>query len=800
MGYGRYGVHFRDEVTLGPFLPSNGVNKTLPQGSIHNIGDIGANQFGGSETLPTPTAYDPAGVNLKPEYWAQTHHPSAGFTAYLLTGHEFFLELSQFVAGTCFLRQNNVDRDYGNGYQRGYKETTRGAAWGLRSIFQAATISVDGSAPKTSFAAIATNNIADYKAKYITSPCGSFGATRPYSNFNGSSGVAQYRVNAWEVDFSVCAWGYGLKMKPVSGSTLTDMGTFFAWHAQFPVHRMGALADSATYGFNAAGRQNSVCIAPSFTDAPWGTGNPGPWYANPGEVFLDTIGTSNSANTTNTIGAVDSNNGFFPDATSYWANLQTALAYAVEHGVAGAWEGYLLMVGASNWSSFDTSAVTSPVGALRSTLSPFGWVAPLALNSWNQLAGTNYKTWAVTNGGVPADNYYGTNPIGAIITAYSDPANDLAGNKQYFYGGGHGDGRANHVAEFNWSSLQWRLEFAPTPSAKRPPDYVSSGATTYPSGYNGRGYFRPAPPLAGIDAVYGTPLARISTHIYASAVMNTRTRVIHYFYALYGEYNTVTHSWSDDIHDMNTLGNPANIRQQLQAFDVQLSATAQGVLQTNLTTGASAVYDEVTDRFFVTLNAGDYANDNFHGFFVFNPYTRLVESVHNGGRPAGDWYWRVSTLPIRVGRKIYTFVEQNAGYLQPIIMNRGAIFDMDTKAFTFFVLDGGTTADDNTMPGFTSGTSTAETIPGCFDGTSIHRWNYNEASKRSTLLSMAVTPSSGAGTVGSPYVMPQIKRTLTGTPPAATAYTYTRMMWLPAARSIVLVPNDDSLAVAIRPT
>lgn len=567
------------------------------------------------------------------------------------------------------------------------------------------------------------------------------------------------------------------------------------WHAQFVVGRLGELGNAATYGFNAAARQNSLTIANSSTDAPW-INNQGPWMANWGEAFQLTHGASNSTNTTNTIGAFDSNNGFFPDATSYWANLQTAAAFAVDFDVPGAWEGYRRMTGASNWSLFDTSAATAPVGSLRSKKSPPLWSVSLIANQWTALANTRYDTWAITNGGVPADTYWGTNPYGAIITAYCDPANDPASNKQRFFGGGHGDGRMNGIVEFDWNTLQWRLEFAPTPSAKRPPLYVSDGNVQYPSGANGNGYFLPSPPLSGEDASYGTPLARVSTHMYQAAVLNSNSGTIHYFYGLYGEYSTITRSWSDSARALNVVGSPATIRRQLFAADPQLGlATPE---QSNLSTGASAIFDEVTDRFFVTLNSGDYASDFFHGFCVFNPYTRVVESVHNGGYPVAGWYWRVSTLPIKVGRKIFAFVEQAANYLQPIVMNRGVIFDMDTKAFQFFTLDGGTTAEDNTMPGYNAEGSSAETIPGCYDGTHIHRWNYNEAAKRGTLLSMGTTPISGTGSVGDPFVMPQTKRTLTGTPPSVTNYVYKRMIYLENAKCLALIPKDDVNAMAIR--
>ncbi|XVJ69949.1 MAG: hypothetical protein HEQ39_10020 [Rhizobacter sp.] len=364
MGYGRYGVHFRDENTLAPVSPANVINKTLPQGSAHNISDIGANQFGVGETLPTPTLYNPGAGTIRPEYWAQTHHPSAGFTAYLLTGHEFFLELCQFVAGTCFLRQNNVHRNYGSGYQYTHQETTRGAAWALRTIFQAATISVDGSAIQAGIAAIAANNIEKYHADYITSPCGSFGVPRPYSNFQPSAIPAKYNVNAWELDFWVAAWGCAVDLNlPISSTRLTQLGLFFQWTGQWIVGRLGPLADATSYGYNGAGRQFSVSIAKTSDTSAWNA-NAGPWFANWGEAFEYTWGSNNSANTSPNLG-LTGDDGYYPDATSYWGNLQPAIAYAVTHSVPGASAAYARMTGTPNWGSFLTSAATNPVWAVE---------------------------------------------------------------------------------------------------------------------------------------------------------------------------------------------------------------------------------------------------------------------------------------------------------------------------------------------------------------------------------------------------------------------------------------------------
>lgn len=511
IGYGRYGVHQRDELTMLPVNPIDVPNKTLPQGSPYRIADVGANQFPTTEVLPACTAYDPTGLNLSPEYWAQTHHPSAGFLAYLLTGHEFFLELSQFVAGTCFLRQNNIHRDYANGYQRGYHETTRGAAWGLRSIFQAAAISTDGTALKAGFSTIASNNVADYKAKYLTTNMGGFGVPRPYSNFQAGSGL--YRVNAWELDFSVAAWGYGLHLEPVSGSSLTDMAAYFQWHGKWPVARLGPLGDASAFGFNCAGRENSIAIAPVPTGQPetycWDN-NTG-WFADPGAMFLATLGASNATNNTNTIGAFDANNGYFPDATSYYGNLMLPIMYAVEHGVPGALAGYQRLTGASNWPAFEANAALNPgyghrprtvfqwgMGSAAGSLVGDVWTpgkdaqgrinkaswATVPTNRWIEVSGTRIDQQLTSkivaeNLGWNSATLWGTTGANSIFQSWSGMALDAALCRLWFLGGGHSDGYNNGLYRFDANTMNWVIECLPSNRTLMSSAYLNNGSSSF---------------------------------------------------------------------------------------------------------------------------------------------------------------------------------------------------------------------------------------------------------------------------------------------------------------------------------
>lgn len=513
MGYGRYGVHFRDELTLAPVNPADVPNKTLPQGSNHNIADVGANQYGLVETLPTVTGYDTGSEIIKPEYWAQTHHPSAGFTAFLLTGHEFFAELSQFVAGTCFLRQNNLQRSYGLGYQKTEEETVRGQAWALRSIFQAAAISKDGSALKSGLSAIAANNIAFYNYHYISGPLGlsgSFGTPRNTTNFRPDT--SSYRVNAFEYDFSVGVWGYGVDLQPVTGTSHTNMRTYAKWHAKWPVARMGALGDANQFGFNCAGRTNFIAIAPGNTGSQWNT-NTG-WYANPGQMFSDTPGGSNATNTTNTIGAYvgdDASAGYFPDPTSYWGNLQVGLMYAVELEVTGAAESYARMVGASNWSSFESAAANYPVAALRprnvmqwgaggstGTVTGDTWTpgkdsqgrvnkvswAAVPTGRWIQVSGTRIDTQLTTkvqalSAGWTSATLWGTTGANSIFQSWSGFGVDVSRDRLWFFGGGHSDGYNNGLYRFDCNRMQWSIECPPSSRSAMSTAYLTNGSSTY---------------------------------------------------------------------------------------------------------------------------------------------------------------------------------------------------------------------------------------------------------------------------------------------------------------------------------
>ena len=81
---------------------------------------------------------------------------------------------------------------------------------------------------------------------------------------------------------------------------------------------------------------------------------PGEMYSTWGEVYQATFGTA-STSCDNTLSG-------YIEPTGYWGNLLPAIAYAVDHGAAGAAAAWARLTGASNWpqlrdSGFDNAPI-----------------------------------------------------------------------------------------------------------------------------------------------------------------------------------------------------------------------------------------------------------------------------------------------------------------------------------------------------------------------------------------------------------------------------------------------------------
>lgn len=349
-GAGRYGIHFRDETTQRPILFS-----TYP-GLVLGLGS--AIQDAGTSTFDTST---PNATGTEPATYGSSHHPSFGFTAYLVTGRWYFMEEVQFVATLNYLKNPNEARQNSKGIfeSNAGANTTRGAAWAIRTLAQAACITPDDDIPlRSEFIASFEANVDMNHARYVAQPNNPFGWVEPYSSYS-EPGNPAYFESTWMQDFYTAAFGYAkaleLNISEGSGRKLTE---FFSWKAKSIVGRLGGpgladylYADAAEY---------TTAVAPIET-ANWRTGV-GPWYADWGATYKATLKTANPGVASGLRG------GGFPEASGYWANLQPAIAYAVQHKVPGADEAYKRMTSAPNWNQLVAELNVLPVWSVAPVL------------------------------------------------------------------------------------------------------------------------------------------------------------------------------------------------------------------------------------------------------------------------------------------------------------------------------------------------------------------------------------------------------------------------------------------------
>ena len=309
-----------------------------------------------------------------------------------------------------------------------------------------------------------------------------------------------------------------------------------------------------------------------------------------------------------------------------------------------------------------------------------------------------------------------------------------------------------------------------------PPSVYLAGypvTNVYPSGLAFNGWFLSSNELTDPrDLPFAAPaLARTSTHMYAAAAK--RGDRIHYFYLSYGEFDTKTGLWS---------GREVDLGAQLIKFRPQYGAVP-------LQQGTVAVYDEVTDRIFLTLNPGDSGGPWRSAIMVFNPVTRVIESVHETNE--ATYGLILNSLNIcRVGRNLYCFTKLGR-YGEPTMMNQGFVFNMDSKTFKRFVLIGDTAGSTFEF------SATQESIPSFYDGTAIRRWNH-QPSERNNIYSVNLTPVSGSGAITDPLMLRQTVQSIGGAVPTSPRFVYSRLMYHEGARCALLLPEASSDWVALK--
>lgn len=458
---GRYSIHFRDEKTRRPLRFSSYPN-LVANGAGSGISGTGAS---------TKNSYTPAASGTKAASWDIPHHPSIGFMAYLVTGRCYFMEETQFSATANYLTNGDTVRMFSGGvFQSGAgSNTTRGAAWALRTLAQAACITPDDDVLRSEFTSSLAANVEFYHSTYVAKKNNPFGIVAPYGNYTPGSG--RFSEAAWMQDFFTAAVGYAIDLDPgMSTAVNSKLLAFFNWKAQSVIGRLGGTSASEYLYRDAA----VYYLAVASSETPDFYNGAGPWYANWGEMYRATHGFANTEGEGNLRGA------YFPDATSYWGNLMPAIAYAVRHNVAGAAVAYGRMTKAANWNSIVAGFNESPTWGVA----PGGVVAvpPVAPPVQQQPAGI--PAWVPPAGyfaDVPMKNYptdvvpaiYGSSPTntGAMDSPFimwggSAVLRDYSTlGAQVYYAGGHESGVSQPNVQFSlvcdFSTLTWSVANVP---------------------------------------------------------------------------------------------------------------------------------------------------------------------------------------------------------------------------------------------------------------------------------------------------------------------------------------------------
>lgn len=419
LAHGRWSVHFRDETTARPVSPTRYPTRVINgSGGLSGIASVGAS--GSNDYTPRASGYLPG-------YWADSHHCSAGYLAYLISGWNYFIEETQMVASVCSYKIGNLPRQGAKSlFLPDQTMQPRGVAWAHRTLAQALVLTPKDDPLLPDYAAVMEANIAYNHAVYVAQPNNPFGLMAPYGDaytpaargttetggsatvirlgrnavpsqdkyvgwiltiggqdrkvvaYDGpaqtatvdvafsvpTEGVAyrvsdrQNRVAMWMEDFMTGVFGWQVALGlPISAAARTQLAAFFQWKARSVVGRFGTPGRSDEFNYCDAA-QYELAAAPA--DEPDFNGGTGPFYASWGAIYKATTGKDNIATADDRL-----RGAYFPDASSYWGNLQPALAYAVAHGVPGAAAAYARMTGDPGWPQFLAYGNGEPVWTVR---------------------------------------------------------------------------------------------------------------------------------------------------------------------------------------------------------------------------------------------------------------------------------------------------------------------------------------------------------------------------------------------------------------------------------------------------
>ncbi|MFZ6645813.1 hypothetical protein ACO0LO_08860 [Undibacterium sp. TJN25] len=272
------------------------------------------------------------------------HTPASTYLPYLVTGDYYYLEELQFEAMYALFQSNPGYRNNISGLL--YPNQVRAQAWMLRDVANAAYITPDSDTLKKQFATFLGNNLDWYNNSFSsnTSSANTFGAFTDSNArvYDGNTGIAP-----WQDDFFTSVVGHIVELGYQQAQPL------LAWKVKFPIKRMTdpgfCWIQGSIYSFH-------------VTDVDGGT-----IYTDMGQAYRASVPSNlsslacASASMASGLGLqVGEMVGYSSAADGFPSDMQPALAYSADSGVAG---------GANAWKAFMARSVkpdysTSPQFAI----------------------------------------------------------------------------------------------------------------------------------------------------------------------------------------------------------------------------------------------------------------------------------------------------------------------------------------------------------------------------------------------------------------------------------------------------
>ena len=308
---------------------------------LGNYGSTGAH--GGTGNL------GPAEAN-----WETAHHPSVGYLCYLLTGDHLALDA---MTGQCATLYQQLSTSTGSSVNRISRSQTRGTAWFIRTVGQAAAIVPDDHINKQDLQAWLDGNAQYARDRSTDDPTAvdsQLGYPWTWSTYNPN---APLKVAPWMHNFWIAAMGHVSDLEPLAD--MTDFNRLRDWMYRGTV---GILGDDAGYCFTLAGNYTlgvSDEIVPNF-----GQRDASQLYQSWDDVWLATHGPT-PPGCDNTLGGTSGSN---PSSapTGYWGNLLPAIQYAVKHNAPGAAVAWDRLAAADNYADIANAGWSStPVWGVK---------------------------------------------------------------------------------------------------------------------------------------------------------------------------------------------------------------------------------------------------------------------------------------------------------------------------------------------------------------------------------------------------------------------------------------------------